>query len=161
MKRVKQNLKTIMLALGLLLSVGSATAQGRGDGPPPGGMDKIESLRIAFISERLDLTPEVAQKFWPVYNQYVAEFKALRESSGFGPGKPEPTADEALEFEQKKLDLKKKYKTQFEAVIGKDKVNMLYRLEEEFRQKLRELHDQRRGQGGHPGPPPGGGPPPR
>lgn len=161
MKRVKQKIKTIMLALGLLLCVCSAVAQGRGDGPPPGGMDKIESLRIAFISEQLDLTPEVAQKFWPVYNQYVAEFKALRDGAGFGPGKPEPTADQMLEFDQKKLDLKKKYKAQFEAIIGKDKVNTLYRLEEEFRQKLRELHDQRRGQGGHPGPPPGGGGPPR
>lgn len=163
MKSVKSKVRILVLSLVALLCVGSAMAQGRGDGPPPGGMDKIESLRIAFISERLDLTPEVAQKFWPIYNQYVAEFKTLRDAAGFGPGKPEPSADDVLEFEQKKLDLKKKYKTQFETVIGKDKVNTLYRLEEEFRQKLRELHDQRRGQGGGgpPGPPPGGGGGPR
>lgn len=160
MKSVKTNLKAILAAVAIVLICGSAVAQGRGGAPPAG--DKIESLRIAFISERLNLTPEEAQKFWPVYNQYIAEFKALRESAGFGPGKGEPTADQALEFEQKKLDLKKKYKSQFEAVIGKDKVSTLYHLEEEFRQKLRELHDQRqRERGGPPGPPPGGGPPPR
>lgn len=162
MRSVKTNLKTVMAILALVLMCGSAMAQGRNGGPPPDGKDKIEALRIAFISERLNLSPEVAQKFWPVYNQYVAEFKALRDAAGFGPGKGEPTADEALEFEQKKLDLKKKYKTQFEAVIGKEKVATLYHLEEEFRQKLRELHDQRqRDHGGPPGPPPGGGPPPR
>lgn len=161
MKSVKTNFKTILVAVAILLACGSAVAQGRG-GPPPGGEGKIESLRIAFISERLNLTPEEAQKFWPVYNQYMAEFKTLRDAAGFGPGKGEPTADQALEFEQKKLDLKKKYKTQFEAVIGKEKVGTLYHLEEEFRQKLRELHDQRqRENGGRPGPPPGGGPPPR
>lgn len=160
MKSVKTNLKTIIAALVMILMCGTTSAQ-RG-GPPQGGGDKIESLRIAFISERLNLTPEEAQKFWPVYNLYMAEFKALREAAGFGPGKGEPTADQALEFEQKKLDLKKKYKTQFEAVIGKEKVGTLYHLEEEFRQKLRELHDQRqRENGGRPGPPPGGGPPPR
>ena len=35
----------------------------------------IESLKVAFISRELELTPEEAQKFWPLYNQYSKELK--------------------------------------------------------------------------------------
>ena len=45
------------------------------------GNDKIESLKIAYITKRLQLTPEESQKFWPVYNQYEAEKKQIRLST--------------------------------------------------------------------------------
>ncbi|WP_303316024.1 sensor of ECF-type sigma factor [Flavivirga abyssicola] len=31
---------------------------------------KIKTLKVSFITERLDLTEQEAQKFWPVYNNY-------------------------------------------------------------------------------------------
>jgi hypothetical protein len=120
---------------------------------PDGKGDKIEALRIAFISQRLNLTPDEAQKFWPIYNQYTADLKKLRDNFGIGPGKPQLTAEQSLDFEQKKLDLKKSYKTKFEVVLGKEKVNTLYALEEEFKQKLKEMRDERgqhKGQGPQP-----------
>jgi hypothetical protein len=32
--------------------------------------ERIKSLKIAFITEKLSLTSDEAQKFWPVYNAY-------------------------------------------------------------------------------------------
>lgn len=32
--------------------------------------EKIKALKISFITEKLDLTEQEAQKFWPVYNNY-------------------------------------------------------------------------------------------
>ena len=32
--------------------------------------EKIESLKTAFITEALSLTPEEAQAFWPIYNLF-------------------------------------------------------------------------------------------
>jgi hypothetical protein len=32
--------------------------------------EKIQALKIAFITQKLKLTPAEAEKFWPVYNQY-------------------------------------------------------------------------------------------
>ena len=32
--------------------------------------EKIRRAKIALITERLDLTPEQAEKFWPIYNAY-------------------------------------------------------------------------------------------
>jgi hypothetical protein len=71
------------------------------------------------------------------------ELKTLRHNFGMGPDKPKLTAEQSLDYEQKKLDIKKKYKPQFEAVLGKEKLNTLYNLEEEFRKKLQELREER------------------
>lgn len=103
--------------------------------------DQIEALRIAFISQQLNLTPEEAQKFWPVYNAYRSESEALRMTY-----KDKESADQQLELEQKKLDLKRKYKPQFEAALGTAKLNQLYNLERKFQEKLKEVREQRQQQ---------------
>lgn len=118
--------------------------------------DKIEALRIAFISQQLNLTPQEAQKFWPVYNQLRGDMKTLNQNFKFD-GNSQLTAEQQLDFEQKKLDLKKKYKGQFEGVLGRDKVNQLYNIEKQFQAKLKELRDQRQQlKGNGQVPPPGG-----
>ena len=40
--------------------------------------DKIEALRIAYITERLDLSPEQAQQFWPIYNVHQKKMEEYR-----------------------------------------------------------------------------------
>ncbi|MGB0178240.1 MAG: hypothetical protein ACPF9D_13825, partial [Owenweeksia sp.] len=40
--------------------------------------DRIEAMRAQFFTEKLDLTPEEAQKFWPVYNQYREELAKIQ-----------------------------------------------------------------------------------
>jgi hypothetical protein len=32
--------------------------------------EKVQALKIAFITQKLDFTSEEAQRFWPVYNRY-------------------------------------------------------------------------------------------
>ncbi|TGV02691.1 sensor of ECF-type sigma factor [Flavivirga rizhaonensis] len=32
--------------------------------------ERIKTLKVSFITEKLDLTEQEAQKFWPVYNNY-------------------------------------------------------------------------------------------
>ena len=106
--------------------------------------DKVEALRIAYITQQLNLTPEEAQKFWPIYNVYKSELEGLRKNYGG----PNLTAEQQLELEQKKLDLKKKYKPQFEGALGTAKLNQLYNLERKFQEKLKELREQRMQQRG-------------
>lgn len=141
MKTIKTT-ATLMVALLFSVALFSQPKQAE-------NRDKVEALRIAFITEKLSLTPDQAQKFWPIYNQLNDEMKKLRQQY-----KPAPetqlTADQTLEFDQKKLDVKKKYKAQFETVLGKDKVNTLYGLEEEFRRKMKDMHEQRHTGGAAP-----------
>src|SRR3954471_6734644 len=40
--------------------------------------DKVEALRVSFITKKVDLTGNEAEKFWPVYNEYNDKLKAIR-----------------------------------------------------------------------------------
>jgi Spy/CpxP family protein refolding chaperone len=157
MKKIIMN-AAILLAVVFTTNVFAQTppaAQPQGPGPDRG--EKIEALRIAFITQELNLTPQEAQKFWPVYNQYRGDMKTLHDNFKPAQGGAQLTAEQQLDFEQKKLDLKKRYKAQFEGAVGKDKVNQLYNIEQKFHEKLKELRDQRQQQrGGGQGPPAGG-----
>jgi hypothetical protein len=91
--------------------------------------EKVESMRIAFITHRLNLTPDEAKAFWPVYNSYRHDLTTLRRN--FYPmddgTDPHRDADRQLEFEQKKLDLKKRYKPEMEQAIGKERNESAHR----------------------------------
>lgn len=41
--------------------------------------DKIKALKVAYITEHLELTSKEAQVFWPIYNKYEDQMNALRE----------------------------------------------------------------------------------
>ncbi|MES2621655.1 MAG: hypothetical protein V4615_12460 [Bacteroidota bacterium] len=152
MKKILMN-TAIIIAVMILGTIAQAQPpHGRPDGEKG---EKIEALRIAFISGELNLSPQEAEKFWPVYNQFRAELKTLHQNFKMQ-DKTQLSAEQQLDMEQKKLDLKKKYKGQFETVLGKEKVNQLYNLEQKFHEKLKEMRDQRQRQnGGRQGPPPG------
>ncbi len=40
--------------------------------------DKIEALRMNFITKKLDLTINESEKFWPIYNEYNDKLKAIK-----------------------------------------------------------------------------------
>ena len=41
------------------------------------GKQKIRALKIAYLTEKLNLTTTEAEKFWPVYNQYNEQKREL------------------------------------------------------------------------------------
>lgn len=124
-------MKNFLLILSFLCFLeGSAWAQGNRD-------EKIEALKIAFITEKLQLTPSEAQQFWPVYNSYQKEIQNLRAESKGG---------DVLENEQKLLDIRKKYKPSFEKVLGPTKMNRLFEAERDFRNILiKRLKNRKQG----------------
>lgn len=106
--------------------------------------EKIQTLEIAFISRKLNLNPEDAQKFWPVYNEYKREVRQIAINQ-----KSQPERD-MIEFEQRILDVRKKYKDQFSGVIGQARMNQFFKAEHEFRgvllNKIRNQSDRPRPQ---------------
>ncbi|WP_396165030.1 hypothetical protein [Flavobacterium sp.] len=122
--------------------------------------DKIKSLKIAFISQKLALTSEVAEKFWPVYNKYDDKIMALKEAQmKLRVGKKNGTDEEALKkieeaeaIESEVMLLKKKMRAELIPIITAEKVVALERLEHEFHRKILEKLKGRKGN--HPPPPP-------
>ena len=60
--------KIIIVCLSIILSVSAFAQQGK----------RIEAMRIAFITQRLNLTSEEAQQFWPVYNQFSEKMQQIK-----------------------------------------------------------------------------------
>jgi len=113
--------------------------------------EKLESQKIAFISDRLDLSPQVAQVFWPVYNQYDNELKALRSKKEALHKEEEINEDKAnmllkqsIEYEENLLEIKKSYIDRFTEAIGPIKTLHFFRMERRFKQKLLRSFKERK-----------------
>lgn len=100
--------------------------------------EKIQALKIAFITQKLELTSAEAQKFWPVYNRYETDLRQVIADNRSG-GDP-------LDNDEKVLNVKKKYRTEFSNIIGAQKTSILFNSEREFRGVLmRQLKGKHRG----------------
>lgn len=116
-------MKKICLIITFAFIAGFAKAQE--DIPSEKQQQNIEALKVAFISKELALTPEEAQKFWPVYNQYSKELNStLRDEK------------DVLVRDEKVLNLRKSYKDQFSKVLGQERMNRVFNSEGRFRQLL-------------------------
>ncbi|MBS1763380.1 MAG: hypothetical protein JSS90_00280 [Bacteroidetes bacterium] len=122
--------------------------------------EKLESMKIGFLTQKLNLTSDEAKRFWPVYNQYQNELQQLRKNRkdekqeardnliSMSDKEAEKIVDDEIAFRQNELDILKKYHVQFKQVLPVKKVALLYRSEEAFKrellQKLRDGGDGKR-----------------
>ena len=114
-----------------------------------GRSEQIESIKVAFITSKLDLTSDEAQKFWPIYNNYQKEFleilKKKREARYKKDVDPNETITADITYESKMLDLKKKYRKLYAKAIPPQKILALYKAESEFREHLyKQLKNRRK-----------------
>lgn len=111
--------------------------------------EQIEAIKVAFITNKLDLSSEEAQQFWPVYNNYQKELidlmKKRREDRQKENIDPTERINADLAYESKMLELKKKYKKIFLKTIPPEKLLRLYQAEREFREHLIKQLNLRRG----------------
>ena len=98
--------------------------------------EKVQALKIAFITQKLELTSEEAQKFWPVYNRYDAAIKQTIMDNRGG---------DAIDKEEQILIIRKKYRTEFTKVLGQPKTNKFFNTEKEFRGVLMRNLKNRQG----------------
>ena len=117
------------------------------------GLRKIESARIALITERLNLTPEQAEKFWPLYREYTEqrrelrrEFLATRRSTDTNMTEEQSKAllDKGIQLKERLLELERRYTERLGAVITNQQLLQLRQAEEDFRQMLLERVENRR-----------------
>jgi len=108
---------------------------------PDGG--KLKALQIAYLTNKLNLKPDEAQRFWPVFNQYQEEIRKVRME-----GKNLTEVDK----EQKIVDIRKKYFEEFSKVLNKERADRVFKADNEFRdvirreiQERRQMNQERRG----------------
>ncbi|MCB9234248.1 MAG: hypothetical protein H6581_21505 [Bacteroidia bacterium] len=155
------NYKQLILGLFLIGIVLPGLAQ-----PADGSRrDRIEALKIAYLTRELSLTSDEAKVFWPVYDQFQNERKALRKEARLEKVEAQMNFDEMSDKEvqgmlnemvdnkQAELDLTRKYIGEFQKVLPVRKVAKLFQAELRFKNQLME-----RLQNGPQGGPDGQGP---
>jgi len=114
--------------------------------------DQIRSQRVAYITQRLSLTPAEAGHFWTVYSEYEEERRTI--AARYRNENPRPlTADEAdriiqnrFQMEDELLQLKRRFYDNLREEISPRKLVLLPKAEREFKQDLlRQLRQRRRG----------------
>lgn len=105
---------------------------------------KIEIAKIAYITKKLDLSPEEAEKFFPLYNQYRDEIRNIMYKKRSEDGLKRSYRNE-LDFDAKVLACKKKYREKFKTAIPASKSSRFFEVEREFREQLfKELKSRNR-----------------
>ena len=110
--------------------------------------DKVEAMKIAFLTNKLNLTAKEAQLFWPLYNEYSQKMDVLRiakkseydeiKSKNSTPTDKEIESymEEVFLTKQKELDLQKEYYNKYVKILPVKKVAQLYRSENQFKKEL-------------------------
>ena len=109
------------------------------DGDEKAGGGRIEAMKIAWITKKLDLKPEEAQKFWPIYNQYTQEIRKTRKEA-------RDAKEDDIKTQEKLLNIRKKDDGELGKAISKDKVNTFFRSEREFLAEVQKRIMERRQQ---------------
>jgi len=158
MKRIFYAVVIIMLA-----AVTGASAQGQRMGPGQGQADneRLTAYKIAFFTQRLDLTPAEAEKFWPLYNKFSDGKSSLQaerlslmrnasqNESTMSDAELSATADRLVQTYADEATLVSSFNRDLKQVLPPLKVIRLFQIENLYKQQLlRELNQRRQGQTG-------------
>lgn len=117
--------------------------------------ENVKAAKVAYITDKMGLTSEQSQKFWPIYNEYEAKRRALIKAyrSGYRKNVDDLSEQEAnarinemFSTKEKELALEKEYATRYQSIITTKQLIMLYRAEREFTKLLLKRLDHKRAQ---------------
>jgi hypothetical protein len=111
-------------------------------------LERLKSQKVAFLTDRIGLSTEDAQKFWPVYNEMSEKMDKLWEErkenikklyhpdQSLSEAEKEAAVDEYINYSLKKANLEMKYHEEFKKILTIDQVIKLYGAEHEFKKKM-------------------------
>lgn len=165
MKYTVRILTLILMLCNLTLSLNAQERKGREE-----QIEKFRSMKIAFFTERLELTPVEAELFWPAYNENekkkreISHHKHLRRRNideqleNMSDEEAEKKVDAMMEAREKEVQLASDFHDDLKKILPPKKVMRFYITEIEFREyMLRKIRDERGGGSNKKGknPPPG------
>ncbi|WP_299820779.1 hypothetical protein [uncultured Pontibacter sp.] len=135
----------LILFCAFALGSSSAIAQERNE--------NIEAAKVAYLTDKVELTAEQAQKFWPVYNEYEAKRRDLMKGYRSGYRKnlddmseqeAKARIDEMFDTRDRELALEKEYAARYQRIISTKQLIRLYRAERDFTKLLLKKLDNSR-----------------
>ncbi len=101
------------------------------DDPP--GASRLKEKMIEYIGNRLGLSRAEAERFEPLFSDYLNEQRQL---------KRENTEDRLL-LQEKVIQLRIKFRDKVKPVIGEKRSNDVFNYEREFIQKIQDVRKER------------------
>lgn len=143
-----KKLSSVIVLILAIVSVALAQPGQRGER----AQEKMEAFKIAFFTERLQLSPDESKAFWPLFNQFENERDALKDKFDLEGQKLELMSDkdveaaimQHIEMEEQLVKLRRDYVRRFMEVLPVRKVAMLQRIDTEFKRALLEEIKKRR-----------------
>lgn len=122
---MKTYLLILLMAVGLMAKVKAQDGQ------------RLEAYKIAYLTKKLNLSPEEAQRFWPIYNKYTEDIRSVRQEQ-----KDKNLSE--IDVEEKILGVRKKYNGEFSKALSAEKVNTFFRSERDFKMEIQRVLQERR-----------------
>lgn len=115
-----------------------------------GRMNEINAYKISYLKEKLDLSPEEAKIFWPIYNAWQHEqtelrqerrekmisFRKINEIDNLSDTEVQALITNELDFKQRDLNIERKYYMKLKNNLPIKTVGRYYRAQETFKREL-------------------------
>jgi Spy/CpxP family protein refolding chaperone len=139
-------LATGLFAAALLLTAPAHAQFGRRMGPAGGRVTQLDNAKIAFITSRVSLTQDQAQRFWPLYNEFTGKRRELNRATRLlrrdaaNPGLSDTQLRDSFRQEfalrQDQLNLDKEYFEKLQKVLTLRQVSQLFEAERDFTKEV-------------------------
>ncbi|HRP54693.1 hypothetical protein [Agriterribacter sp.] len=126
-------MKKIFLLFGFV-TFAALLANGQEVADSGNGREKIKMLEIGYLTRQLQLSSNEAEKFWPLFNKYRKEIRAVVRNKNIS---------DNLERQQKALDIRKKYRKDFSSILDEERGGRVYEAEDRFKTMVRKEMQQR------------------
>ena len=140
---MKRGIIVLLILAGITISEADAQNQGR---------EKLDAYKIAFFTKRLNLTPQEAEKFWPVYNEFQNKRNSIQTERmqlnrnvnqnelNMSEKDMIEAGDKLISLQMQEANLAMEYHKKFKEILSPVKVIRLYQAENQYRlQLLNEL----------------------
>lgn len=142
-------MKTKILMLAMVLIGVMSTAFGQEVHKKENKKEVRKAQKIAFITERLELTPEESKAFWPLYEarekdrreaikRIKGDKKDKKKIEEMSDAEVKELLNKTIEIRQVQLNIFKQYNDKFLSVLPPKKVAKLYHLEKEFKKHRKQ-----------------------
>ena len=158
---MRQSIYLLLTGIFLLLQLNGAAQRDKDNGKER--WEKYRAEKVSFLTDKLSLTPEEAQKFWPVYNQLDKDRWAAQRMRREMEHELKETEDQVSNREAKELtrkfagsllteaNLLVDFNEKFLEILPPRKVLQLYKAENEFRSyMIKKYRDRRKNGDNHP-----------
>ncbi|MBT8297047.1 MAG: hypothetical protein HKP42_07465 [Maribacter sp.] len=145
--------KNILIVLFLLFTTTLMFGQRRPD------KEKIKSLKVAYITEQLNLSSKEAQAFWPIYNAHEEKMESLnqqertgifgkvRDMDALDASEVEELLDDLMALQEAKQKANLQFLRDIRTVISAKKTFVLLKTENGFKRRLLQQYRQKQGGG--------------